>query len=227
LRTENARSTAIPRFSPPRHLTMGENLGNTALAACIVFLETKDKANNDSSAAWAKKVEILGGKVANKLTDKVTHVVFKGGKKTVPPHCGHHLPRSVGCAHRCLSPRPSGLAWPHAFLLSRGRPGTRPPPRAFPWSAQCGWVPRKPKRSVPRPPTIPQSCRNRATCHRRQWSPCRCVTRSRPSRARRCALSLTALPRRSVPFSAQASSTLDSSTQASSHAPSPHRPPSS
>ena len=61
---------------------MGENCGNTVLGQCFVFVETRDKANNDSSAAFAKKIEDLGGRVANKLTDKVTHVVFKGGKKT-------------------------------------------------------------------------------------------------------------------------------------------------
>ena len=61
---------------------MGENCGNTVLGQCFVFVETRDKANNDSSAGFAKRIEELGGRVANKLTDKVTHVVFKGGKKT-------------------------------------------------------------------------------------------------------------------------------------------------
>ena len=82
----------IPRFSPPRHLSMGENCGNTVLGQCFVFVETRDKANNDSSAAFAKRIEELGGRVANKLTDKVTHVVFKGGRKTVRTHRAHHLP---------------------------------------------------------------------------------------------------------------------------------------
>ena len=78
----SVRSRRIPRFSPPRHLSMGENCGNTVLGQCFVFVETRDKANNDSSAGFAKRIEELGGRVANKLTDKVTHVVFKGGKKT-------------------------------------------------------------------------------------------------------------------------------------------------
>ena len=37
-----------------------------------------------------------------------------------------------------LTPHTSGLACPHASLLARGRPGTRPRARAFPWSARCG-----------------------------------------------------------------------------------------
>ena len=60
--------------------------------------------------------------MANKLTDKVTHVVFKGGRKTVRTHRAHHLPCGppVGCPRRCRSPRTcavlhgprlSALAW--------------------------------------------------------------------------------------------------------------------
>ena len=93
---------------------MGENCGNTVLGQCFVFVETRDKANNDSSAGFAKRIEELGGRVANKLTDKVTHVVFKGGRKTVRTHRAPHLPCGppVGCPPRCRSSRTCGPAWP-------------------------------------------------------------------------------------------------------------------
>ena len=89
---------------------MGENVGNSGvMGACLVFVETRDKANNDSSAGWARKVEAMGGKVANKLSDKVTHVVFKGGKKTV--RAGATTARAIDqwAAHTCLSPLASRL----------------------------------------------------------------------------------------------------------------------
>ena len=121
---------------------MGENVGNSGvMGACLVFVETRDKANNDSSAGWARKVEAMGGKVANKLSDKVTHVVFKGGKKTVRAGATTARTTDQWTAHTSaarLTPHTSGLACPHASLLARGRPGTRPRARAFPWSVRCG-----------------------------------------------------------------------------------------
>ena len=77
------------RYNIPRtargheQLSMGENVGNTPLSGCYVFVDTRDKANNDNSAMWSAKIEKLGGKVAKTVTDKLTHVVFQGGKKTV------------------------------------------------------------------------------------------------------------------------------------------------
>ena len=60
-----------------------ENGGNAALGGCIVVVDTRDKSGNDNSKMWTQKVEEMGAKVAAKVTDKVTHLVFRSGKKAV------------------------------------------------------------------------------------------------------------------------------------------------
>ena len=114
---------------------MGENAANAPFGGFFVYVETKDKANNVNSVMWEKKVEALGGKVVNKVTDKVTHVVFRGGKKTVRAGLSSRAiisgpPTVPSCLCSRVAPRPS-LPW-------RGRPGTRPSARAFPWWTQGG-----------------------------------------------------------------------------------------
>ena len=79
---------------------MAENAANTILGGCLVLVDTKDKSGNDNSKLWQGRVVEMGGKIAQKVTDKVTQVVFQSGRRTVGA-----LPSGVSPS--CSRPTPS------------------------------------------------------------------------------------------------------------------------